>query len=560
MGAPITIHPELKAHDAKMEQKIVSLNGYIHTACAYSPANMTMIEGDDGVILVDTLPTIEFAKPVAEELKKITDKPIKAIIYTHVHPDHISGVRAFISEEDVQAGNIEIIALDDLIPAMVRDNGVLAPVLARRAMYAFGFQLPLNDEGNVSAGLGPPNIPGQRSFIAPTKTFSGIMKTKICGIEIELHHVPSETDDQVIVWLPKDKVLISADVIQGQTFPNLYALRGTSFRDPMIWVDGIDHLRRMEPETLIPHHGIPVVGADNIEDVLVAYRDSIQYLHDQTVRRMNHGYTPEEIREEVIMPDHLAEHEWLGEFYGSYKHSAPAIYDGYVGWFDGDPIHLDPKPRSERAENYVELMGGREQVLAKAKLAFDEGDFQWAAEIVTWIIKANTSDVEARELKAKALRLWAYDQKNITWRNWALTTSLELEGKLKAPKGLPFGGPDAIRNFPSKSLLRLLTVRLRAEDCKNLELTSTFNITDTNEICALEIRRGVCQFHPDAPKSEDIRINCERNFLTRIFLGQTTYQEGITDGSAQLEGDQRDFDHFMSLFEQPSLDLAITVR
>ena len=560
MCTPFTVHPDLKAHDAKMIQKVITLNGYIHTAYAYSPSNMTMIEGDDGVILIDTLPTLEFAKPVVEEFKKITDKPIKAIIYTHVHPDHISGVRAFVSEEQVKSGEVEIIALDDLIPALVRDSGVLAPVLARRAMYAFGFQLPLNDEGNVSTGCGPANIPGQRSFIAPTKTFSGILKIKICGIELELHHVPSETEDQVVVWLPKDKVLISADVVQGQTFPNLYALRGTSFRDPMTWVDGIDYLRRMEPETLIPHHGPPVDGAKDVEDVLTAYRDSMQYLHDQTVRRMNQGYTPEEIRDEITMPSHLAKHEWLGEFYGSYKHSAPAIYGGYVGWFDGDPANLDPKPRTERAARYVDLMGGRDEVFAKAQTAFDDGDYQWAAEVVTWVIKADTSDTAARQLKADALRLWAYEQKNITWRNWALTTALELEDKLKPPKGMPFGGPDSLRNFPGKSLLRLLTVRLRAEDCMDVERIITFNIKDTGDTCALEIRKGICQFHPNAPKSQDVSITLDRAFLTKIFLGQTTYKDGLAEGIVTLEGNERDFQDFMSFFEEPTMDMAITVR
>ena len=560
MCTPYTVHPDLKAHDARMEPKIFTLNGNIHTAYAYSPSNATMIEGDDGVILIDTLPTIEFAEPVVEEFKKITDKPIKAVIYTHVHPDHISGVRAFVSEEDVQAGKVDIIALDDLVPSLVRDSGVLAPVLARRAMYTFGFQLPLNDEGNVSAGIGPANVPGRRSFIAPTKTFSEKLEIEICGVKLELLHVPSETDDQVVIWLPDDKVLISADVLQGQTFPNIYALRGTSFRDPMTWVDGIDRLRRMEPDTLIPHHGPPVEGADNIEDVLTAYRDSIQYLHDQTVRRMNQGYTPDEIMEEITMPEHLASHEWLGEFYGSYKHSAPSIYSGYVGWFDGDPVTLDPKPRTERAQCYVELMGGRDQVLEEAKGAFKHGDFQWAAEIATWIVKADTSDTEARQVKADALRQWAYVQKNINWRNWALTTALELEGALKAPKGMPFGGPDSLRNFPAKALLRLLTVRLRAENCMDLERTVTFHIIDTDETCALEIRRGICQFHPDAPKSEDINLSFDRAFLTEIFLGQTTYSEGIENGAVKIDGNQKDFDQFMALFEQPSMEMAITVR
>ena len=560
MCTPYTVHPDLKEHDAKMIQKDITINDNIHMAYAYSPSNATLIEGDDGCILIDTLPTIEFAEPVVEEFKKITDKPIKAIIYTHVHPDHISGVRAFVDEEDVKAGKVEIIALDDLVPSLVRDSGVLAPVLARRAMYTFGFQLPLNDQGNVSTGCGPANVPGRRSFIAPTKTFSKQLDIEICGVKLQLLHVPSETDDQVVVWLPEDKLLISADVLQGQTFPNIYALRGTSFRDPMTWVDGIDRLRRMEPDTLVPHHGPPVEGAAEVEDVLTAYRDSMQYLHDQTVRRMNQGYAPDEIMEEITMPAHLAEHEWLGEYYGSYKHSAPAIYGGYVGWFDGDPVTLDPKPRTERAQSYVELMGGRDQVLAKAKEAFHDGDFQWAAEIATWNVKADTSDTESKQLKADALRQWGYAQKNINWRNWALTTALELEDALTPPKGMPFGGPDSLRNFPSKSLLKLLTVRLKAEDAMELHRTVTFNITDTDEACALEIRKGVCQFHPDASKSQDIALHFDRAFLIKLFLGQTSYADGIAAGEVSIDGSEQEFSEFISLFEQPSMDMAITVR
>ena len=233
---------------------------------------------------------------------------------------------------------------------------------------------------------------------------------------------------------------------------------------------------------------------------------------------------------------------------------------GYVGWFDGDPINLDPKPKTERAQNYVELMGGRDQVLAKAQAAMDKGDHQWAAEIATWIVKADTFDTEARQLKADAMRQWGFAQKNINWRNWALTTALELEGALKAPKGMPFGGPDSLRNFPAKSLLQLLTVRLRAEDCMNMARIVTFNITDTDETCALEIHRGICQFHSEAPKTQDITLRLERSFLTQIFLGQTTYDDGITDGSVKIEGDQKDFEEFMSLFEQPSMEMAITVR
>lgn len=554
------VHPELKAHADAMHREIYTIKDHIHTAYAYAPSNTTLIEGDQGLILVDTLPSVDVAEPVAAAFRAVSDKPIKAVIYTHVHPDHISGVRAFIDEEQVRSGEVEIIALDDLVPALVRDNGMLAPILSRRAMYTFGFQLPLGAEGNISAGLGVAHVPGRRTFIAPTRTFARELKTTICGVDLELYHLPSETEDHVVVWLPNDKVLISADVIQGKTFPNIYALRGTSFRNPMIWVDAIDRLRRFHPETLIPHHGHPVQGSSRIEDLLIAYRDAIQYLHDQTVRRMNKGFTPEEIVEEVRMPPHLACHEWLGEFYGSYKHSIPAIYDGYIGWFDGDPIHLDPAPRRERAHRYVSLMGGRDRIMASARDALAHDDPQWAAEMVTWLLKCDVDDEDARALKAEAIRRWGYAQKNTNWRNWALTTALELERELAPPRGMAYGGPDSIRNFPARALINLMTTRLKAEKAMETRATLAFCINDHDENCALEIRRGVCQFHPESVEDPDILVTLERGVLDTIFLQQTSFPEAIKGGKIAVHGDVDRLCAFLDLFEEPSTDMPIAVR
>ena len=503
---------------------------------------------------------MEFAEPVAEGFRWITDKPIRAVIYTHVHPDHISGVKAFVSDEEVRSGAVEIVALDELTDHLARDSGLLAPVLARRAMYTFGFQLPRDDTGNVGSGLGPPNIPGRRSFIAPTRTFAGQEEIDIAGVRLTLIHLPSETDDQVVVWSEDDRVLLSADVIQGETFPNIYALRGTGFRNPMVWARAIDRLRRLRPETLIPHHGRPVSGAAAADGVLTAYRDAIQYLHDQTVRLINKGATPDELMEHVAMPPHLAGHEWLGEFYGSYKHSAPAIYAGYVGWFDGDPAKLDPPPRQERAARYVALMGGRDALLREARKALDDGDAQWSAELTGWLVAADTGDREARALRADALRRWGLAQANTNWRNWALTAALELEDKLKPPRGLPFGLPDTVRTFPMSRMIETMTVRLRAEAALDKHVTVAFETTDTDEACALEVRRGVCQFHADPPEDADIRLRFSRAFLESTVTGGAGFPAGIAAGGVTAVGDTAAIDAFFALFETPSLEIPIVVR
>ena len=556
----MTVHPRLARHNAKFEPSIRTVAGRYHVAYGFSPSNCTLIEGDEGCVLVDTLPTVDFAEPVAEGFRRITDKPIRAVIYTHVHPDHISGVKAFVSDEEVRSGAVEVIALDELTDHLARDSGLLAPVLARRAMYTFGFELPRDDTGNVGSGLGPPNIPGRRSFIAPTRTFAGQEEIDVAGVRLTLIHLPSETDDQVVVWSGDDRVLLSADVIQGETFPNIYALRGTGFRNPMVWARAIDRLRRLRPETLIPHHGRPVSGAAAADGVLTAYRDAIKYLHDQTVRLINKGATPDELMEHVAMPPHLAEHEWLGEFYGSYKHSAPAIYAGYVGWFDGDPAKLDPPPRQERAARYVALMGGRDALLREARKALDDGDAQWSAELTGWLVAADTGDREARALRADALRRWGLAQANANWRNWALTAALELEDKLKPPRGLPFGLPDTVRTFPMSRMIETMTVRLRAEAALDKHVTVAFETTDTDEACALEVRRGVCQFHADPPEDADIRLRFSRAFLESTVTGGAGFPAGIAAGGVTAVGDTAAIDAFFALFETPSLEIPIVVR
>lgn len=558
-NATPNVHAELALHSAQMQKRIFTINGRIHTAFSWAPSNATMIEGRDGVILVDTLSTVDLASPVAVQFRSIANKPIRTVIYTHCHADHVSGVKAFISEDDVRDGRVEIIAHESLVSQLV-DLNILTPIIARRLMYTFGFQLPLGEEGNVCCGFGPVNLPGKRSFIPPTRTFSDSLDLEIEGVRMQLVHVPSESEDQIVVWLPDDRVLLSADVIQGETFPNVYAIRGTMFRDPMTWVSAIDRLRGFRAETLVPHHGRPVHGAAVVDELLVAHRDAIQYLHDQTVRWMNHGCTPDEIVEKVKMPPHLAHHPWLGEYYGTYKHSIRGIYSGYLGWFEGDAATLDPPPRAIRAARYVELMGGRENVLKAARRALVDADPQWAAEIATWQIRANPEDKDARSIKATAMRRWGLLQKNANWRNWALTSSLELEGKLTPARGLPAGSPDVVREFPSRAILGSLPVRLKSEQTMDRQLTVAFECIDTGERCALEIRHGICQFHDTPPGNSDVTVRFERQLLSDILLQQTNFAEGVKTGSVSLDGDPRVFSEFLDCFEAPPANPAISVR
>lgn len=557
-----SVHPDLARHQGAMEPRVFTLADRIHCAFGHSVVNCTLVEGEDSCVLVDTMTSVETAEAVAAEFRKVTDKPIRTVIYTHFHADHVSGAAAFVDRADVEAGRVEIIAQETLVDHMVRDVGLIAPILGRRAMYQFGMRLPVGEEGTVGAGLGPPQRPGRRSFLAPTTTFRDRYEGESGGVEFEIHFIPSETEDQCAVWLPRHRALLSADAVY-ESFPNVYALRGTRFRNPLVWAQGVDRLREFGADILVPHHGRPVEGRERVAELLTDYRDAIQYVHDQTLRHMNKGATPDEIVEAVVMPERLRGHPWLGEYYGSYRHSIPAIYAGYLGWYQGDPVTLDAPPRPERAARYVAMMGGRERVLEGARGALAGGDPQWAAEVATWLVRADPGDSEARGLKAAALREWAYAQRNATWRNWGLTAALELEGGLDmAGGGMVLGSPEQVAGFPLDAVMRVLTVRLKAEECGDTHLCVAFEATDSGEACALEIRRGVCQFHGAPPEGRDATVRFDRAFLLAWVFGKRTVEDGVQGGEVATEGDPAAVAEFLSMFEpfNQASDIAIVAR
>ncbi len=561
-----TIAPRLTEHSRKMAQRVYKVADNVYCAVGFGIANVTMIVGRDGVIIIDVMESVEAAKAAFAELRKLTDKPVKAVIYTHNHTDHTIGVKAFVSEEDVQAGRVDIYAHESLMNTVISNASVIGPVLGLRSAYSFGVLLETGPQGKVNEGIGPQLVVGQRSFIAPTRTFKDALDIEVAGVRLHLQHAPSETDDEIVVWLPESRVLQTAEVIQGETFPNVHTIRGTKYRDPVAWFKTIDVLRRFGAEHMVPSHGRPVSGKAEIETLLTAYRDAIQYVHDQTVRQMNKGLTPDEIVEVVAhLPAHLAAHPWLGEFYGTVKHSVRQIYFGYLGWFEGDPTALDPLPRGERAKRYVELMGGREAVVKAAQQAAAKGEHQWAAELLTYVIRVNTNDEEARKLKAEALRQLAYKTENTNWRNWYLTSARELDGTLNkafaATTLASLGAPEIMRALPFSKFFEALTVRLDPVKSADAQLTVAFRITDARQDYAVEVRRGVAQVHETLPAKVDVTLNLTAAVMQRVIARQTTLAAALQAGEIKADGNVALLARFNSFFDPPASEApALTAR
>lgn len=557
-----TVRPELIEHSRKMPQRIYRTGGNVYCAVGWGLANMTMIDGDDGVIIVDTTESVDSAREAFAALRRFSEKPVKAVIYTHNHYDHVMGTTAVVTPEEIAAGSVPIYAHDTMMRGFLNQLSVVGEAIGIRSLYTFGAFLDKGPHGSINEGIGPTLVTGSTGFLPPTKTFSDRQSLRIAGVDLELIWAPSETDDEIVVWLPRQKLLQSAEVIQGETYPNLYTIRGTTYRDPQKWYESIDRLRELEPEYLVPSHGRPVEGKDEVGALLTAYRDAIQFTHDQTVRLINRGYTPDQIAEALPeLPPHLAAHPWVHEFYGTVSHSARNIYGGYLGWFQGDPTTLQPTAPKEKADRYVAQMGGRDAVVEAARRACNAKDYPWCAELLTHVIRSRPDDTEARALKATALRQLGFQQMNINWRNFYLSAALELEGKLDLSRYDPKRGAAMLARLPLVNLLEKVVTRVDAERTRDIHATLAFRLTDRDQGYALEIRRGIVQLHRKLPPKADLTLSGSEDDLRSLLLQQSSFVKEWALGRIRLDGSMQELSQFFRYFD-PAADTpaALVVR
>lgn len=524
-----------------------------YSAVGYNLANTIAIKGPKGLVIIDTLGDWKSVGDAIEGFRamnvfppKGTKANIRAIIYTHNHIDHIGGVKRYLEEASMPAcpeetrkssGSddpldadslqcVSIIGQEKIVEGVNNTATVIGTMINTRSGYMYGSFLP--PSWLVTNGIGYKVEEGQSFFAMPSRTFSEQMTLTAGGVKMELLYVPSETDDELAVFVP-DKanggsgdagLLQSAEVIQGPSFPNLYSLRGTSYRNPATWFRSVDKLRLLNSWCMLPSHGTPLCGANNIQTLLTNFRDAIQYTHDQSVRYMNKGYTMQQIPQLVTMPDYLIENlstirtakgnevtdpkDYLRAFYGSVPQSVRELYFGYLGWFQADPVGLNPTPPEQYARQTVAMMGGREKVLGEANAAYGRGDYQWSAEMATLLVTSNTQDAEAREAKAKAFVKIAEPQTNPNWRNWYLVAANELRGifpKADSPavsQGLT--APGIVEALPYGTWVNQWTLRLRAEETiaanTNATLGFYFDPAAVNQEpqgWVLNIRRGICE-------------------------------------------------------------------
>lgn len=421
-------HPDLVAHNSQFAKQIHQLSPTVFTAVGYAASNVHFLVGQSGIVLIDTTETTQAAENILRDFRAHSALPITTIIYTHSHRDHISGATVFAEGRDV-----EVIAADNFTSDLVGvDTSRPVPNQALLARTKRHFGISLRPDERINLGIGPGDRPMQgmgAGYIEPTLRIAGTTQISREGFALELAKAPGETPDHVVVWLADQKILFSGDNFY-HAFPNLYAIRGTAYRDFDAWADTMDQLMAYAPDILAPGHTQPILGADAIRAALTDYRDAIRHVVSETVNGMNAGLDPVTIAASLTLPPHLADKPYLREFYGDVGHAARAYFAGTLGWFDGNPTQLAELPPAQEAARIIALAGGAATVLDAANTALSEGDTQWAMELADRLIATGQEVTAASQIKISALRAAADRTVNAPTRNYYLLSARELEETL----------------------------------------------------------------------------------------------------------------------------------
>lgn len=554
-AAPATVNPSLWR-----QSQLINISGLfevvpgLYQVRNLDLSNMTIIEGKEGITIVDPLVSAETAK-IGLELyySKRGKKPVKAVIYTHSHVDHYGGVRGVISEADVKSGKVKVYAPEGFMEAAVAENIMAGNVMSRRASYMYGNLLKPDEKGQVGAGLGTTTSAGTVTLIEPTNLVKKTgQKEKIDGLTYEFLMAPGSEAPSEFLWYIEEKKAIQASEDATHTLHNTYSLRGAKIREPLPWSKYLNQALTMwgdKAEVIFAQHHWPTWGNKNVTTFLRSQRDLYRYINDETLHQANKGQTMREIAENFKLPDSL-DKVWSSRgYYGSVYHDVAATYVLYLGWFDGNPATLHELEPVAASKKYVEFMGGADSVLKKAKESYDKGEYRWVAQVVHHVVFADPSNKAARELEADALEQLGYQAESGPWRNFYLSGAQELRNgvaKLPTPNT---ASPDTVRAMTMEMVLDYWSVRLNREKAGNATAKLNFDIGG-KESYYVELGNGVVN-HTVGKKAKDAdaSISLSKETLTDIMLKKVTLDDAIKSGSVKINGSEAKLKELLSYFD-----------
>ncbi|MCW5749042.1 MAG: MBL fold metallo-hydrolase [Alphaproteobacteria bacterium] len=542
--APPTVNPSLwRMAQLNLENGLFKVVDRVYQIRGLDLANMTIIEGDSGLIIIDPMTTREVAAAgLALYFAHRPRRPVVAVIYSHSHVDHFGGAKGVASDEDARAGRVAVIAPDGFMEAVGGENVLAGNAMTRRAQFQFGSLLPPGERGQVDAGLGKVTARGTVTLIAPTTLIVEELETRtVDGVDIVFQLAPdSEAPAEMHMYFPQLRVLNMAENATRHLH-NFIPLRGAVVRDPRLWSGYLSQAIEMfgeRSDVLIAQHHWPTWGRERVVDFLAKQRDLYKHVHDQAVRMMNLGLRPGDIAERLTLPPELAREWSVRGYYGTISHNAKAVFQRYLSWYDGNPANLNPLPPVEGARKTVAYMGGAAQVTARAREDFANGEYRWVAQVMNQVVFADPDNAEARALFADALEQLGYQAESATWRNAYLYGALELRnGVMKLPPRAILS-PDLLRAVTTDIFFNFMAVRLNAARATGHRFTINWRFSDTGETLALNLENAtLTHIMGKQAASANASVTTTRATLDALALRRTTPAEAIQAGTFSVSGD-----------------------
>jgi alkyl sulfatase BDS1-like metallo-beta-lactamase superfamily hydrolase len=534
--APVSVHPSLwRQSMLAAKQGLYEVVEGIYQVRGFDISNISFVETDNGIIVIDPLISTEVAAAALQLYREHRGghRPVVAVIYTHSHVDHFGGVLGVTSQAEVDAGKVSVLAPEGFIEHAVQENVYAGTAMTRRATYMYGTLLSRGPRGQVGCGLGQNTSTGQVGVINPTViiTTTGEKHT-IDGVEIEFQMAPgTEAPAEMHFYFPRYRALCMAENAT-HNLHNLLTLRGALVRDPHVWsgylTEAIDHFTD-DVEVAFASHHWPTWGRERVIEFLSTQRDLYGYLHDQTLRLLNQGYTGAEIAEQFQLPPALEKAWHTHGYYGSVSHNVKAIYQRYMGWFDGNPARLWPHPPEALAKRYVAALGGIERVVEHAQQAFDEGDFRWAATLLDHATFTDSEHPKVRDLYADTLEQLAYGAENATWRNFFLSGATELrDGNFGT--ATTAASPSLLSQLTPEQMFDTLAISINGPAAWDLNLAIDITFSDVDTNYRLTLRNGVLVYRKraadEATASATVRLDSKLRLL--MFAAGDRTSPGIS--------------------------------
>ncbi|MDR3467853.1 MAG: alkyl sulfatase dimerization domain-containing protein [Xanthobacteraceae bacterium] len=565
-NAPPTVNPSLWRHAILNAQiGLFKVTDGIYQLRGFDIANMTLVEGRTGWIVIDTLTCRESAAAaLAFARRHLGDKPVSAIVFSHSHIDHFGGVLGVVSAAEAAARSIPVVAPTGFMEEATSENVLVGTAMGRRSAYQFGKDLPRSPRGMVDTGLGKGVAYGVPGILPPTQLISKPSEElTLDGVRFVFHNAPgAEAPAEMTFNIPELKAYGGAENL-AQTMHNLLPVRGAKVRDALRWASYLDQALddAGDAEVYFGQHNWPVWGHARIAEFITRQRDVYKYTHDQTVRLINAGLTPREIADEVRLPQSLASYFGARGYYGDLRHNVKAVYQFYIGAYDGNPANLDPLPPRQSARRYLDLIGGADKAVAAAQAAFDQGDYRWAAELLNHAVLGQPDHQGARELLARTYEQMGYMAEAATWRNSYLTAAAELrDGPPKA--GIDRAAlVDLLAQTPIERFLEAMAASLNGPSADGKALKINLVLSDTRESFVLWIENAVLHFRKAAPAADaNATLTLTKGFFIRMMAGTAGVTDFLLSGDVKVDGSSIDLVRFLALFDKAPGNFAIVTR